>query len=82
MGDRYRELLAALEAPDTAVIEEAVGEMLRSGDRRFVEPLVRLLGAEDVEGAHIADHVVWVVYEHEETSPIAMEVLRLDAERA
>jgi hypothetical protein len=64
------------------VIEEAVRTMLRSGDMRFVGPLVELLATQDPEGAHIADHVMPVIDEHAQRSAVAAEVLRIDSERA
>jgi hypothetical protein len=81
MPYRYSELIAAREADDTAVIEEAVREMLRSGDMRFVDPRAALLAAQDPEGAHVADHVLLVIDEHTILSPVAAEVLRIDSQR-
>jgi hypothetical protein len=74
--NRFQELIEQLSAPDTLPIEQAAEEMVRSGDMRFVEPLVALLQKEDVEGAHVADHVVWVIRTARRQSDVADEVLR------
>ena len=75
-GPDFDALMSAPAADDTAVIEAAAVAMVRSGDRRFVEPLIELLSAEDAEGAHVADHVVWALDEHRASAPLADEVLR------
>jgi HEAT repeat protein len=74
-SDARDALVDALRDDDTAVIDAAAAALVRREDPKAIDALVAALQLQD-EDAEIADHVYWVLREHEPTSRYAAEILR------